>query len=53
MAEQQQLKWQFGTVVEIRRETPKVKSLIFDMPNWTRHLAGQRVDVRLTAEDGY
>jgi ferredoxin-NADP reductase len=53
MAEQQQLKWQFGTVVEIRRETPKVKSLILDVPNWTRHLAGQRVDVRLTAEDGY
>ncbi|HEX8266818.1 MAG TPA: ferredoxin reductase [Pyrinomonadaceae bacterium] len=53
MAEQHQLKWQFGTVVEIRRETPKVKSLILDVPNWTRHLAGQRVDVRLTAEDGY
>ena len=53
MAEQQQLKWQFGTVIEIRRETPKVKSLILDVPSWTRHLAGQRVDVRLTAEDGY
>lgn len=54
MAEQQQqLKWQFGTVVEIRRETPNVKSLILDLPDWTRHLAGQRVDVRLTAEDGY
>jgi ferredoxin-NADP reductase len=53
MAKQQQLKWQFGTVVETRRETPKVKSLILDVPDWTRHLAGQRVDVRLTAEDGY
>jgi ferredoxin-NADP reductase len=30
-----------------------VKSLILDVPNWSRHLAGQRVDVRLTAEDGY
>ena len=49
----QQLKWQLGTVVEIRRETPRVKSLILDLPDWTTHLAGQHVDVRLTAEDGY
>jgi ferredoxin-NADP reductase len=49
----QQLKWQLGTVVEIRRETPKAKSLILDVPDWTTHLAGQHVDVRLTAEDGY
>jgi ferredoxin-NADP reductase len=49
----QQLKWQFGTVVEIRQETPRVKSLILDLPDWTTHLAGQHVDVRLTAEDGY
>ena len=47
------LEWQLGTVVEIRRETPKAKSLILDVPNWTTHLAGQHVDVRLTAEDGY
>ena len=49
----QQLKWQLGTVVEIRQETPRVKSLILDLPDWTAHLAGQHVDVRLTAEDGY
>ena len=49
----QQLKWQLGKVVEIRQETPMVKSLILDLPNWTTHLAGQHVDVRLTAEDGY
>jgi ferredoxin-NADP reductase len=49
----QQLKWQLGTVVEIRQETPTVKSLILDLPDWTTHLAGQHVDVRLTAEDGY
>ena len=48
-----QLKWQLGTVVEIRQETPKAKSLILDLPDWTTHLAGQHVDVRLTAEDGY
>ena len=49
----QQVKWQLGTVVEIRQETPKAKSLILDLPDWTTHLAGQHVDVRLTAEDGY
>jgi ferredoxin-NADP reductase len=49
----QQLKWQLGTVVEIRQETPNVRSLILDMADWTTHLAGQHVDVRLTAEDGY
>jgi ferredoxin-NADP reductase len=48
-----QLKWQLGTVVQIRQETPRVKSLILDMPDWTMHFAGQHVDVRLTAEDGY
>src|SRR5262249_53652119 len=48
----QQLKWQLGTVVEIRQETPAAKSLILDLPDWITHLAGQHVDVRLTAEDG-
>lgn len=48
-----QLKWQLGTVIEIRQETPTVKSLILDLPDWNTHLSGQHVDVRLTAEDGY
>ena len=48
-----QIKWQFGAVIETRQETPRVKSLILDVPDWKRHQAGQRVDVRLTAEDGY
>ena len=48
-----QLKWQLATVVEIRQETPRAKSLILDLPDWETHLAGQHVDVRLTAEDGY
>ena len=49
----QQLKWQLGKVLEIRQETPTVKSLILEVPDWTTHLAGQHVDVRLMAEDGY
>jgi ferredoxin-NADP reductase len=47
------LDWQFGTLAEIVQETPKVSSLYFDVPGWPGHLAGQHVDVRLTADDGY
>lgn len=49
----ERIKWQLGTVVEIRQETETVKSLVFDVPEWTGHAAGQHIDVRLTAEDGY
>jgi ferredoxin-NADP reductase len=49
----QQLQWQLATVVEIRQETPTVKSLILSAPHWSTHLAGQHIDVRLTADDGY
>ena len=34
-------------------ETPRVKTIAFDVPGWPGHRAGQHVDVRLTAEDGY
>lgn len=47
------LTWQFGRVIAIVDETPRTKSLILDVPDWVGHLAGQHVDVRLTAEDGY
>jgi ferredoxin-NADP reductase len=47
------LAWQFGTLAEVVQETPKVSSLYFDVPDWPGHLAGQHVDVRLTADDGY
>jgi len=45
--------WQLGHVVEIIDETPRTKSLVLDVPGWIGHTAGQHVDVRLTAEDGY
>jgi ferredoxin-NADP reductase len=47
------LAWQLGRVVQIVDETPRTRSLVLDMPNWPGHTAGQHVDVRLTAEDGY
>jgi len=34
-------------------ETPRVRTLVLDVPEWAGHRAGQHVDVRLTAEDGY
>ncbi len=47
------LDWQRATLVERVAETPRVTSLVFDVPDWPGHRAGQHVDVRLTAEDGY
>ena len=40
-------------MVELIEETPRAKSLVLDPPEWPGHRAGQHVDVRLTAEDGY
>jgi len=45
--------WRIGTVVRIIGETPRVRTLALDVPGWPGHRAGQHVDVRLTAEDGY
>jgi ferredoxin-NADP reductase len=47
------LNWQVADVVEVVDETPRVKTIAFDVPGWTGHRAGQHVDVRLTSEDGY
>jgi ferredoxin-NADP reductase len=47
------LSWRIGEVVETRPETPRAKSLFLEVPGWEGHKAGQHVDVRLTAEDGY
>ena len=47
------LTWQVAEVVDVVAETPRVKTIAFDVPDWRGHRAGQHVDVRLTAEDGY
>jgi ferredoxin-NADP reductase len=47
------LNWRIAEVVEIVTETPRVKTIGFDVRDWPGHRAGQHVDVRLTAEDGY
>jgi ferredoxin-NADP reductase len=40
-------------VVGVVAETRRTRSLTLDLPEWPGHRAGQHVDVRLTAEDGY
>jgi ferredoxin-NADP reductase len=47
------LNWTLGEVAELTDETPRVRSIVLDVANWPGHRAGQHVDVRLTAEDGY
>jgi ferredoxin-NADP reductase len=47
------LTWQLAEVVDVLTETPRVKTVAFDVADWPGHRAGQHVDVRLTAEDGY
>ena len=45
--------WQIGTVSQVKRETPRVKSFRIELPMWMPHLPGQHYDLRLTAPDGY
>jgi ferredoxin-NADP reductase len=47
------LTWQVAEVVDVVAETERVKTIAFDVAKWPGHRAGQHVDVRLTAEDGY
>ena len=47
------LTWLAAEVAAVREETPRVSTLELEVPGWSDHRAGQHVDVRLTAEDGY
>jgi ferredoxin-NADP reductase len=47
------VRWLVATVAETIPETARSVTLRLDVPNWPGHRAGQHVDVRLTAEDGY
>jgi ferredoxin-NADP reductase len=47
------LTWLAAEVVGGKWETPRVKTLALTVPGWAGHRAGQHLDVRLTAEDGY
>jgi ferredoxin-NADP reductase len=45
--------WRVGTVVALHDETSTARTITLEVPDWPSHLAGQHVDVRLTASDGY
>jgi ferredoxin-NADP reductase len=45
--------WRPAEIREVIRETPAASTLVLDVAGWPGHRAGQHLDVRLTAEDGY
>jgi ferredoxin-NADP reductase len=45
--------WRVGTVVALHDETPTTRTITLEVTGWPGHIAGQHVDVRLTASDGY
>lgn len=47
------LPWLVATVTGLRPETAAAKTIAFDVPDWPGHRAGQHLDLRLTAADGY
>jgi ferredoxin-NADP reductase len=47
------LVWRLATVVAVRDETRHARTLVLDVPGWPGHRAGQHVDIRLVADDGY
>src|SRR5262245_59980901 len=47
------LKWLVAHVVALRDETASARTIAFQVAEWPGHVAGQRVDLRVTAADGY
>ncbi|MFI6602204.1 ferredoxin reductase [Nonomuraea sp. NPDC050536] len=47
------LTWREARLVKVRDETATARTLVLEAPGWPGHLAGQHLDVRLTADDGY
>ena len=45
--------WRIGRVLALHDETASARTITLEVPDWPGHLAGQHVDVRLTAADGY
>ncbi|MBB6352030.1 ferredoxin-NADP reductase [Nonomuraea muscovyensis] len=45
--------WRPARLAEVRRETGTARTLRLEVPGWPGHVAGQHLDLRVTAEDGY
>jgi len=44
--------WRECRLVAARPETDSARTLVLDVPDWPGHMAGQRLDLRLTAGNG-
>src|SRR4051794_8085832 len=47
------LHWRVARVVASEPETDSAQTIGLAVPGWRGHLAGQHIDLKLTAEDGY
>lgn len=47
------LRWRVARVVNSQPETDSARTIGLTVPGWRGHLAGQHIDLKLTAEDGY
>jgi len=47
------LRWRVARVADSRAETESAQTIGLSVPGWNGHLAGQHIDLKLTAEDGY
>lgn len=47
------LRWRVARVVNSHPETDSARTIRLTVPGWGGHLAGQHIDLKLTAEDGY
>lgn len=45
--------WHVGKVIALHDETATARTITLEVADWPVHVAGQHVDVRLTAPDGY
>lgn len=45
--------WHVGKVIALHDETATARTITLEVADWPAHVAGQHVDVRLTAPDGY
>jgi len=45
--------WRTGKVVALHDETSTARTIALQVPGWSGHIAGQHIDIRLTAPDGY
>jgi len=47
------LTWRLAEVAGVVAQTMRTRTLVLEIDGWSGHRAGQHVDIRLTAEDGY